>query len=79
MTQEAVSVSRLTRKYQATIPRSVRERLGVNAGDSIAFLMEADGVRVRRAEPFDREFARSLSNTLTEWLSPADEEAFRDL
>lgn len=79
LAREAVSVSRLTRKYQATIPRPVRERLGVGAGDSIAFVLEADGVRVRRAEPFDREFARSVSDTLTEWLSPADEEAFRDL
>ena len=79
MAREAVSVSRLTRKYQATIPRPVRERLGVGAGDSIAFVLEEDGVRVRRAEAFDRELARSVSDTLTEWLSPADEEAFRDL
>jgi antitoxin PrlF len=77
--QETIGMSRLTSKYQATIPRPVRERLGVGSGDSIAFVVEGDRVWVRRAEPLDREFARALSGTLGEWLSPADEEAYRDL
>jgi antitoxin PrlF len=51
----------------------------VGSGDSIAFVVEGDRVWVRRAEPLDREFARALSGTLGEWLSPADEEAYRDL
>jgi antitoxin PrlF len=77
--RETITVSRLTSKYQATIPRPVRERLGLGAGDSIAFEVEDDRVWVRRAEPLDREFARALSGTMGEWLSPADEEAYRDL
>jgi antitoxin PrlF len=77
--QETISMSRLTSKYQATIPRPVRERLGVSSGDSIAFVVEGERVWVRRAEPLDREFARALPGTLSEWLSPADEEAYRDL
>jgi antitoxin PrlF len=79
MDRENISVSRLTSKYQATVPRPVREHLGVGAGDSIAFVVENDRVWVRRAEPLDREFARSLGGTLNEWLSPADEEAYREL
>jgi antitoxin PrlF len=77
--QENTSLSRLTSKYQATIPRPVRERLGVGAGDSVAFVVDDDRVWVRRAEPLDREFARALSDTMGEWLSPADEEAYREL
>ncbi|MBN1629245.1 MAG: AbrB family transcriptional regulator [Thermoleophilia bacterium] len=79
MEQEVISVSRLTSKYQATVPRPVRDRLGVGAGDSIAFVIDRDGVRLRRADPLDREYARALSDTMGEWLSPADEEAYRDL
>lgn len=79
MDQEKVSVSRLTSKYQATIPRQVRESLGLGAGDSVAFVIDGDRVWVRRAEPLDREFARALSGTLAEWLSPADEDAYREL
>jgi len=77
--RENLSISRLTSKYQATIPRPVRERLGVGAGDSVAFIVEDDRVWLRRAEPLDREFARALTDTLDEWLSPADEEAYRGL
>jgi antitoxin PrlF len=77
--QENISMSRLTSKYQATIPRPVRECLRVGTGDSIAFVVEGDRVWVRRAEPLDREFARALSGTMGEWLSPADEDAYRDL
>lgn len=79
MNQESITVSRLTSKYQATIPRPVRERLGVGTGDSIAFVVENDRVWVRRAEPLDWEFARALSGTMGEWLSPADEDAYREL
>jgi bifunctional DNA-binding transcriptional regulator/antitoxin component of YhaV-PrlF toxin-antitoxin module len=51
----------------------------VGAGDSVAFIVEDDRVWLRRAEPLDREFARALTDTLDEWLSPADEEAYRGL
>ena len=34
-------VSTLTAKYQATIPRQVREALQVSAGDRIEFLIDA--------------------------------------
>jgi antitoxin PrlF len=79
MDQESITMSKLTSKYQATIPRPVRERLGVGAGDALAFVIEGDRVWLRRAEPLDREFARALSGTMSEWLSAADEEAYREL
>ena len=79
MSPENICVSRLTSKYQATIPRPVRERLGLGAGDSIAFVIEDDSVVLRRAERLDREYSQALSDTLGEWRSPADEAAYREL
>lgn len=38
-----------------------------------------EDVRKRRAKPLDGAFHAALSETLTEWSSPEDEEAFRDL
>ena len=46
-------VSTLTSKYQATIPRAVREALALGAGDRIEFLIDRDGVRIQRALPAD--------------------------
>jgi len=73
------ATSKLTKKYQATIPEPVRRRLHLEAGDVIAFDIEGDNVHLRKARPMDLAFARSLEGTLSEWASEADEEAYRDL
>jgi AbrB family looped-hinge helix DNA binding protein len=73
------TTSRLTRKYQATIPESVRRFLGLEAGDVVAFTVTEDRVELRKARPLDVVFSRSLEGTLGEWASEADDEAYRDL
>ena len=73
------ATSKLTKKYQATIPEPIRRRLHLEAGDSIAFDIDGEEVHLRKARPVDFAFARSLEGTLTEWSSDADEEAYGDL
>jgi antitoxin PrlF len=73
------ATSKLTKKYQATIPEPVRQLLHLNAGDEIAFDIEDDDVHLRKASPVDLAFTQSIEGTLNEWMSEADEEAYRDL
>ena len=73
------AISKLTRKYQATIPEPVRKLLHLESGDEIAFDIEDDNVHLRKARPVDIAFAQSIESTLTEWATEADEEAYRDL
>ncbi|MGD8932611.1 MAG: type II toxin-antitoxin system PrlF family antitoxin [Chromatiales bacterium] len=73
------ATSKLTKKYQATIPEPVRRLLHLEAGDAIAFDIEDNDVRLRKARSVDLAFTKSLEGTLTEWSSEADEEAYRDL
>ncbi len=73
------ATSKLTGKYQATIPEPVRNLLHLRAGDAIAFDIEDNNIHLRKARPIDLIFAQSLENTLNEWASEADEEAYRDL
>jgi AbrB family looped-hinge helix DNA binding protein len=73
------STSKLTSKYQATIPEPVRRALHLDAGDAIAFDIENDQITIRKARPVDLAFTRALEGTLTEWESSADEEAYHDL
>ena len=75
----AGNISRLTTKYQATVPAAVRESLGLKAGDAVQFEITPDGVVLTKATDQDLEFARSLTGTLSEWSSAADEGAYRDL
>ncbi len=70
------ATSKLTKKYQATIPEPVRRLLHLQAGDAIAFDIEDDDVHIRKARPVDIAFAQSLEATLSEWASEADEEAY---
>ena len=71
--------SKLTSKFQATVPTPVRKALQLKAGDLIGFEVEGDEVRLRRATPLDLAFAQALEGTLSEWSSNQDDEAFRDL
>lgn len=71
--------SKLTSKFQATVPTPVRKALQLNAGDLIGFEVEGNEVRLRRATPLDLAFAQALAGTLTEWSSPQDDIAFKDL
>lgn len=74
------AVSKLTSKYQTTVPSSVRETLGLSKGDSIVFETATDGtVIIRKARPLDLELARALEPLLSEWNSAKDEEAYRGL
>ena len=73
------AISKLTKKYQATVPASVRKKLSLNAGDSIAFELSGGEVRLKKASPMDIEFASALVPTLSEWDSDNDEEAYGDL
>ena len=73
------STSKLTKKYQATIPEVVRKKLKLNAGDVIAFEIENETIKLRKARPIDIEFSSALVPTLSEWESQNDEEAYNDL
>lgn len=71
--------SKLTGKYQATIPAAVRQALGLKKGDWLAFDISNAEVRLRRATPVDLAYAQAVSGALSEWDSQADKRAFRDL
>ncbi len=73
------SVSRLTSKFQATIPLPVRTALGIGKGDTVSFEIENGVVRLARATPRDIAFAHATEGTLSEWNSAADDEAYRGL
>ncbi len=72
--------SKLTSKNQTTIPKKIRARLKIKAGDRVLFEIMTDGsVRIRKSSPLDVEYLKSVETTLNEWSSKDDEDAFRDL
>ena len=73
------AASKLTSKHQATIPKFVRDKLSLKAGDTIVFKDENGSITVGKATKEDLFYLKALGETLSEWSSPEDEEAFRDL
>ena len=77
--ERVMEVATLTAKGQVTVPKAVREALGLRQGDQLSWEMEDGSVRVRAIAPLDLAYLRSLDASLQEWSSPADEEAFAGL
>jgi antitoxin PrlF len=71
--------SRLTSKFQATIPLPVRRALGLKSGDQIEFAVEDGRAVITRAAAEDHAYLQSVEGTLNEWLSEADDDAFKHL
>ena len=71
--------NRISSKGQVTLPKRVRQTLGAKPGDLIAYEIEGNVVTLKRVDPFDAAFHAALSQTLGEWNTAEDEEAFRGL
>jgi AbrB family looped-hinge helix DNA binding protein len=70
----------MTSKGQVTLPRQVREELGLTTGDELMFSREGNAVRIQKARPIDVAWHRSVEAMLApEWNSREDDEAFRDV
>jgi antitoxin PrlF len=68
--------SEVSVKSQTVIPREVRERLQLKAGDTLRYRLTAEGVLLDKAPASDTDdpFA-----AFSEWSGEADEKAYGDL
>jgi len=74
-----VHISRVSSKGQVTLPKKVREAIGVGPGDAVVYDVSEGVVTLRRVEPIDLAFHAAVESTLTEWTSKEDDEAYGDL
>ncbi|MBS0607571.1 MAG: type II toxin-antitoxin system PrlF family antitoxin [Parachlamydiales bacterium] len=75
-----IRTSKLTSKYQATVPSEVRRHLRLKKGDQVAYELLSDGtVVLRKTTPIDLQYLNSIEALLSEWESEDDEQAYKDL
>ena len=72
-------VSKLSTKGQVTIPVDLRKAIGIEPGDMVVYELQGKSVKLKRVDPFDAAYHAAVAETLEEWNSPEDEEAFNDL
>lgn len=72
--------SRITSKYQATVPKEIRQHLHLEKGDEILYELLSDHtVIIRKTSPLDLDYLKALNFTLNEWESDEDERAYKNL
>ena len=74
-----MEIAKITARGQTTIPKRIRDELGLNDSDVISFEVEDDHLIVRKVTRAQDDYLQGLSATLGEWASPEDEDAWRDL
>ena len=74
-----METARLTARGQTTIPKRIRDAIGLGDSDIISFEVEDDHLIVRKVATAQDDHLQGLSATLSEWTSPEDEDAWRDL
>jgi antitoxin PrlF len=75
-TRTPTAFSKVSVKSQTVIPREVREKLGLRAGDTLRYRLTEDGVVIDKSPGAgsDDPFA-----TFSEWSTEADEKAYAGL
>lgn len=75
----SIELATLTAKGQVTVPKAVREALGLRQGDQLSWELVDSAVRVKAVTPLDLAYLQGLEAGLQEWSSAADDAAFADL
>ena len=71
-------LSKITAKAQTTIPRPVREALGIAPGDQVAYVIRDGEVVLSRVDT-DEDMLDNPFATFTEWADELDCAAFDNL
>ena len=75
----SVLFSKITANAQTTVPKEVREALGVKPGDMLVYRISKGRITLARAQPLDRTYLKAVESTLSEWTSAEDAAAYDDL
>ena len=70
-----MATATLTSKGQITLPKVIRERLGLGTGDRVAFLERSDGTVVLEAETLDLSSLRGSIRPRVRGVSVQDMDA----
>ncbi len=52
--------SKVSTKYQVTIPREIRQKIGISAGDIVVFEAQKDKIQIEKLEEFYEKYAGSI-------------------
>jgi AbrB family looped-hinge helix DNA binding protein len=72
-----IFASKLTSKFQASIPKKIRAKLNLQAGDMVEFEEKNDEVVIKKVKSAtDKSFLKLQEKNLQEWNSDIDNTQF---
>lgn len=74
-----MDIAKITARGQTTIPKRIREAVNLCEGDLISFQVEGNRVVVHKVLPSPDGYLSGVAEGLGEWITPEDEDAWRDL
>ncbi len=74
-----MELAKITARGQTTIPKRIREAANLGEGDVLSFEIEGDHLVIHKVTPGQDAYLQGLSEILSEWVSPEDEKAWREL
>ena len=74
-----MQVAKIDARGRTTIPKAISEAADLQECDVIAFEIEGGRLVAHRMVPGRDGYLHGVGATMGEWLSPEDEEAWRDL
>ena len=74
-----MELAKITARGQTTIPKRIREAANLHVGDVLAFEVEGNHLVAHKVTPGRGDYLQGLFEAMSEWRTPEDEEAWRDL
>ena len=74
-----MELARITAKGQLTIPKKIRMAALLEEGDVVSFVLENERIVLRKLPSGEDAYLRGVQETLVEWNSAEDDDAWRDL
>lgn len=68
------ATSKISEKGQTTVPKEIRDALGINSGDHIQYEIEGNVIRLRRIDTEENIWLKSIESTLEEWHGSDDDD-----
>ena len=74
-----IDIATVTAKGQVTVPKAIREALGMRQGDRLSWDVDNGAARVKVVSPLDLAYVQGLDASLQVWASAADDEVVSEL
>jgi AbrB family looped-hinge helix DNA binding protein len=68
------ATSKISQKGQTTLPKEIRDVLGINSGDLIQYEVDGNVIKLRKLDAEENIWLKSIESTLEEWHGSDDDD-----